>query len=98
MKRISEIEKVLVTYLREWDSRRKGSKRLSHQYGICDQISEEISSLKDRRRGLEKELQDLKKKEQQSKWYKKKVKLRSNSRSSSSSSNTRSMKQVDSND
>lgn len=86
-------------YLRKWDSRRKeGSKQLSHQYGICDRISEEISGLKDRRRVLEKELHDLKKKEKQSKWCKKGVKLRSNSESSSGSSITGSMKQVDSND
>ena len=79
--------------------KRREQATLSHQYGICDQVSEEISGLKDWRRVLEKELHDLKKKEKQSKRYKKKVvKLRSNSESSSSSSITGSMKQVDSND
>ena len=55
----------------------------------CDQLSEEISGLKDRRHVLEKELHDLKK-DEQSKWYKK-VKLRSNSESLSTSSITESM-------
>ena len=66
--------------------KRREQASLSHQYGICDQISEEISVLKDRRCVLEKKLNALKKKEQQLKWYEK-SKLRSNSSSSSSSGN-----------
>ncbi len=95
VKRISEIEEDLkdISQRMGFKEKRREQATLSHQYGICDQISEEISSLKDRRRALEKELHSLKKKEKQSKWYKNKGKSRSNS-GSSSSSNSGSMKQV----
>ena len=97
IKRISEIEDDISKRMGFKEKRREQA-TVSHQYGICDQILEEISGLKDRRRVVEKELHDLKK-ETQSKWYKKKVvKLRSNSESSSSSSITGSMKQVKRND
>ena len=101
IKRISEIEEDLndISQRMGFKEKRREQATLSHQYGICDQISEEVSGLKNRRRVLEKELHDLKKKEKQSKWYKKKVvKLRRNSESSKSSSITGSMKQIDSND
>ena len=84
LNRMSEIEEDLsdISQRMGFKEKRREQASLSHQYGICDQISEEISVLKDRRRVLEKELNALKKKEQQSKWYKKKSKLRSTSSSS----------------
>ena len=90
IKRILEIEEDLgdISQRMGFKEKRREQASLSHQYGVCDQISEEISVLKDQRRVLEKELHGLKKKEQQSKWYKKKGKLRSNSLSSSSSGST----------
>ena len=100
IKRISEIEEDLsdISQRMGFKEKRREQASLSHQYGICDQISEEISVLKDRRRVLEKELHELKKKEQQSKWYKKKGKLRSNSLSSSSSGSTKQISSSESED
>ena len=95
MKRILEIQEDLsdISQRMGFKEKRREQASLSHQYGTCDQISEEISVLKDRRRVLEMELHGLNKKEKQSKWYKKKAKSRNDSSSSSSSG---SMKQVSS--
>ena len=87
IKRISEIEEDLsdISQRMKFKEKRREQASLSHQYGICDQISEEISALKDRRRVLEKEMQGLRRKEQQSTWYKHKVRNKSASSSSSGS-------------
>ena len=67
LNRISEIEEDLsdISQRMGFKEKRREQASLSHQYGICDQISEEISVLKDRRCVLEKKLNALKKKEQQ---------------------------------
>ena len=62
IKRISEIQEDLSDISQRMGFKEKRSEQasLSHQCGICDQISEEISVLKDRRRVLEMELRGLK--------------------------------------
>ena len=91
IKQIPEIQDLSdISQRMGFKEKRREQASLSHQYGICDQISEEISVLKDRRRVLEMELHGLNKKEKQSKWYnKKKAKSRNDSSSSSSSGSTK---------
>ena len=91
IKWISEIQEDLrdISQRMGFKEKRREQASLSHQYGICDPISEEISVLKDRRRVLEMELHGLNKKQKQSKWYNKKAKSRNDSSSSCISGSTK---------
>ena len=47
----------------------RDSANLSRNYKLCDQLTEEMSELKGKKRECEKELNTLKRKQQQAAWY-----------------------------
>ena len=57
----------------------------SHQYQLCDEIMREITVLKTQRYREQMELKSLQRKEQQSKWYKKRKDTHESDKSSSTS-------------
>ena len=60
----------------------------SHQYQICDEITHEITKLKTQRYQEQIELKSLQRKEQQSKWYKKRKEMDGHDESDKSASSS----------
>ncbi|MCG8622630.1 MAG: hypothetical protein MJE68_11630 [Proteobacteria bacterium] len=59
----------------QFKEKRREQAELSRNYKLCDQLTEEMSSLKKQKREREEELRLWKRKQQQGSWYKKRSRL-----------------------
>ena len=57
----------------KFKEKRRSAAEVVRDYKKCDEVTEEISQLKHKKRELEEELKQLKVKDRQSKWYRKRV-------------------------
>ena len=83
LKHIGEIEEDVRDLCDQLEFKRKRQEQaeMSRNYKVCDQLTEEMSSLKKRKRECEEELRLWKRKQQQGRWYKRSKKRLSTSES-----------------